>query len=302
MPDQEMTLPIQEVLSGRAKRAYILAQGLLERSDAIGKHVVEKRAEFDRIRDSEYERIRKIPNADPELVEYVLLTVSHDFEDHLLRDERSAANIARSVLTKIVSSISRHFPEVSEEPVRRWTRDAMHRAQKDMLIMSTATSMVYASCSMDDDLKELLDLHGVLRNMASLVVDSSYEDQYLQCQMKLLDAQRRLMELQASLLEEQRRAGEVQTALSEQQTGLARDQQKIAEETAKQSTRMTIMTVVIMVATLITLAISIGGYATSRDDSIDEAIRLIENDVSSMQGSLEGIDKRLEGFETASGL
>lgn len=235
----------------------------------MGECVANGHSEIERFMEIEENRLSEIIEKDAELGSTAILGLRDTFANYRIRDSRSAASVAGSVLLGIAATLSRLFPEIGTEGIpKRWPRGSLVYAKGRIAEFASATAVLYAPCSLDERLGGLFELHFELSEMSICLSESAYDDQFSECQMAVADEQRRLTDAQL----------------------------RIAESTEAQSAKMTRMTKVVMVATVVMLAASVSSCAASLDDSHDGRVALIGESVEALSGSVNSIDERLQGL------
>lgn len=235
----------------------------------MGECVANGHSEIEKFMEIEENRLSEIIEKDAELGSTAILGLRDTFADYRIRDSRSAASVAGSILLGIVATLSQLFPEIGAEGIpKRWPRSSLVYAKVRIAEFSSATAVLYAPCSLDERLGGIFELHLELSEMSRCLSKSAYDDQFAECQMAVADEQRRLTDAQL----------------------------RIAESTEAQSVQMTCMTKVVMVATIVMLAVSVLSCVASLDDSHDGRIALIGESVEALSGSVNSIDERLQGM------
>lgn len=251
MADQETLLPIQDEIIGYATEAYGLAVDLQDLEEAMGECMANGKSEIERLMKTEEERISRIADKDVAHDSTDLLGLRNAFADYLIRDAESAKLVAGLVLMNVVFTLSQLFPDiVSGEKPERWSREKLVYAKRRIAELASATAVLYAPCARDERLKGLFELHCSLSTMESLLIASSYGDQFAEYQMAIADEQRRLVNSQF----------------------------RIAKEAESQSAQMTRMTKFIMLATFVTLVIAVADFIIAHPFS-PEAVFNVVNDL-----------------------
>lgn len=151
------------------------------------------------------------------------------------------------------------FPLHSGSQTNRWSKEDIEVAYSEAVCLNRVFA---ALCGDVPWSKEILTLMFSAGEMEKRLATCDYDAESQYAQLKM---------------------AEMQLVLAKNQDAMAREQQRIARSTERQSRWMTIMTIVIMVATLITLGIAIWEFFTSSSGSIDRSLQILVDRVSGIE-------------------
>lgn len=251
-------LPVQLELAGKAAEAYSKIPGVRFAADAIARCLADNGKIVEEYRRYALESIEAFRSKGLPSYEYLKGEIERYLPGHFIWSQGSARRQVDALLISAESNLSRYFPDIEKgAPSKRWNRQEFNCAIRDFTVLKFQASIMYSACSLDDNCKPLSELFLAFDWIASRLQQVEYDDQYLQCQIELLDDQRTTLEKTAEIIEQQKAAADAQTEIA-----------KEAGKTNKCMLRLTwLVAACTVVTTLATLATWIQSCSIGHPDS-----------------------------------